>query len=116
MRAQLTNLVQQLGGDRVQLPDRDTEVVTKAITAGFFAHAARLEADGGNRYRTVRGNQELFIHPSSVLFRASPKWVVYHSIIYLERYYMSNVTAINPAWLVELAPHFFQLGNTRRNL
>lgn len=113
VRSQLTRLLQQLGANGQQQHDGDTKLVTKAVTAGFFSNAARLETEGGNTYRSLRGNQELYIHPSSVLFRASPKWVVFQSIIFLERYYMWNVTAIDPAWLSEAAPHFYQLGGVK---
>lgn len=40
--------------------------------------------------------------------RCSPKWVVFHAVMVTERYYMREVSAIEPAWLTELAPHFFQ--------
>ena len=113
VRFQLSKLLQQLGGNKQQQHDGDVKLVTKAVTAGFFSNAARLEAEDGNIYRSLRGNQELFMHPSSVLFRASPKWVVFQSVIFLERYYMWNVTAIDPSWLTELAPHFYQLGRVK---
>ncbi|CAM6076055.1 unnamed protein product [Sphagnum tenellum] len=108
VREQLSKLLQRLGV-HLQSCGSDTEAIRKAVTAGFFSHAAKLEAVGDhNSYRSIRGNQELYIHPSSVLFRATPKWVVFHSVFFTERYYMREVTAIDPAWLVELAPHFFQ--------
>ncbi|KAH8511773.1 hypothetical protein H0E87_009088 [Populus deltoides] len=48
----------------------DMLAVRKAVTAGFFANASRLEAFSHNgMYKTVRGSQEVYIHPSSVLFR-----------------------------------------------
>ncbi|KAJ6766994.1 ATP-DEPENDENT RNA HELICASE [Salix purpurea] len=47
----------------------DILAVRKAVTAGFFANASRLEAFSHNgMYKTVRGSQEVYIHPSSVLF------------------------------------------------
>lgn len=113
VRSQLNRLLQQLNGGGHQQHDGDVKLVTKAVTSGFFSNAARLETEGGNKYRSLRGNQELLIHPASVLFRATPKWVVFQSIIFLERYYMWNVTAVDPAWLSELAPHFYQLGGVR---
>ncbi|KAK6932640.1 LOW QUALITY PROTEIN: Helicase-associated domain [Dillenia turbinata] len=48
--------------------DRDMEVVRKAVTAGFFANACRLEPySEGGMYKTVRSSQAVYIHPSSVL-------------------------------------------------
>ncbi|KAF9683640.1 hypothetical protein SADUNF_Sadunf04G0034900 [Salix dunnii] len=91
----------------------DMLAVRKAVTAGFFANASRLEAFSHNgMYKTVRGSQEVYIHPSSVLFRVNPKWVIYHSLVSTDRQYMRNVMTIDPSWLTEAAPHFFQ--NLRR--
>lgn len=87
----------------------DMLAVRKAVTAGFFANASRLEAFSHNgMYKTVRGSQEVYIHPSSVLFRVNPKWVIYHSLVSTDRQYMRNVMTVDPSWLTEVAPHFFQ--------
>lgn len=87
----------------------DMLAVRKAVTAGFFANASRLEAFSHNgMYKTVRGSQEVYIHPSSVLFRVNPKWVIYYSLVSTDRQYMRNVMTVDPSWLTEAAPHFFQ--------
>ncbi|XP_042045414.1 probable pre-mRNA-splicing factor ATP-dependent RNA helicase DEAH9 [Salvia splendens] len=84
------------------------QAVRKAVTAGFFSNACRIEAFSHNdAYKTIRGSQEVYIHPSSVLFRVNPKWVIYHSIVSTERQYMRNVITIEPSWLPEAAPHFY---------
>ncbi|MBA0599013.1 hypothetical protein Gorai_005252 [Gossypium raimondii] len=84
-------------------------LVRKAVTAGFFANACRLEAySHGGMYKTIRGSQEVYIHPSSVLFRVNPKCVIYHSLVSTDRQYMRNVISIDPSWLTEVAPHFYQ--------
>lgn len=43
-----------------------------------------------------------------VCFRVNPKWVVYHSLVSTDRQYMRNVITIDPGWLTEAAPHFYQ--------
>lgn len=89
--------------------DRDIQVVRKAITAGYFANACQLEPySHEGKYKTVRTSQDVYIHPSSVLFRVNPKWVVYHSLVSTDRRYMRNVVTIDPTWLVEAAPHYYQ--------
>lgn len=89
--------------------ESDMQVVRKAVTAGFFANACRLEAYSHNgMYKTVRGSQEVYIHPSSVLFRVNPKWVIYHSLVSTDRQYMRNVISIDHSWLKEAAPHFYR--------
>ncbi|KAK6149987.1 hypothetical protein DH2020_017512 [Rehmannia glutinosa] len=69
-------------------------------------------------YKTIRSSQEVYIHPSSVLFRlvqisdtmlrVNPKWVIFHSIVSTDRQYMRNVMSIDPSWLTEVAPQFYQ--------
>ncbi|ELW69648.1 putative ATP-dependent RNA helicase DHX35 [Tupaia chinensis] len=61
--------------------------------------------------RTIRDDHELHIHPASVLYAEKPpRWVIYNEVIQTSKYYMRDVTAIESAWLLELAPHFYQQG------
>ncbi|XP_062013028.1 probable pre-mRNA-splicing factor ATP-dependent RNA helicase DEAH9 isoform X2 [Rosa rugosa] len=108
IREQLRRTARRLGID-LKSCERDTVVVRKAITYGFFANACVSEASSHDgKYKTIRGSQEVYIHPSSVLFRVNPKWVVYHSLVSTEKQYMRNVISIDPSWLTEAAPHFYQ--------
>lgn len=112
VRSQLGKLLQQVGEGKQQLENRDAKLVAKAVTAGFFSHAAQLESAGGNTNHSIRGNHELYIRPASVLFRRFTKVGGVPSTIFLERYYMWNVTAMDPVWLTEVASHFYHFGNT----
>ncbi|KAL2629866.1 hypothetical protein R1flu_014552 [Riccia fluitans] len=105
VRKQLSRLLQQLGFS-LKSCDGDTKCILKAVTAGFFAHAAELEPSGDS-YKLVRGGQRMYIHPSSVLFRTTPKWVVFHSVMVTERMYMREVAVTDSDWLFEVAPHYF---------
>ncbi|XP_057472096.1 probable pre-mRNA-splicing factor ATP-dependent RNA helicase DEAH9 isoform X2 [Actinidia eriantha] len=108
IREQLRRIAQRIG-IVVKSCDSDMQVVRKAVTAGFFANACNLEAfSHSGMYKTVRSSQEVYIHPSSVLFRVNPKWVIYHSLVSTDRQYMRNVISIDPSWLIEAAPHFYQ--------
>ncbi|XP_023743876.1 probable pre-mRNA-splicing factor ATP-dependent RNA helicase DEAH9 [Lactuca sativa] len=107
VREQLRRVAQRLGL-ALKSCQNDMQVLRKAVTAGFFANACRLEAYSHNgTYKTLRGSQEVYIHPSSVLFRVNPKWVIYHSLVSTDRQYMRNVISIDPSWLREAAPHFY---------
>ncbi|XP_072999802.1 probable pre-mRNA-splicing factor ATP-dependent RNA helicase DEAH9 isoform X2 [Typha latifolia] len=109
IRAQLGRLLKRLGLV-LKSCEGDMQILRKAIIAGFFAHACRLEEYSQNgMYKTIRGSQEVYIHPSSVLFRVNPKWVIYHSLMSTDKHYMRNVIAIDPSWLTEAAPHFYHL-------
>ncbi|XP_020581765.1 probable pre-mRNA-splicing factor ATP-dependent RNA helicase DEAH5 isoform X3 [Phalaenopsis equestris] len=80
--------------------------IRKAITAGFFFHAARKDPQEG--YRTLVENQPVYIHPSSALFQRQPDWVIYHELVMTTKEYMREVTVVDPKWLVELAPRFYK--------
>jgi ATP-dependent RNA helicase DHX8/PRP22 len=89
----------------------ELDLVRKAICAGFFTHAARRDPHEG--YRTLVEAQPVVIHPSSALFGKSPEWVIYHELVMTSREYMRQVTTIEPKWLVEVAPTYFQLNDPR---
>lgn len=111
IREQLRRLIKRLG-IAPKSCEGDIKALRKAVIAGFFAHACHLEEYSPNgMYKTVRSGQEVYIHPSSVLFRVNPKWVVYHSLVSTDKHYMRNVIAIDPSWLTEAAPHFYQRRN-----
>ncbi|KAH0941291.1 hypothetical protein HID58_000928 [Brassica napus] len=113
IRDQLKRIARRLG-ITLKSCEGDIDAVRKAVTAGFFANACRLEPHSNGVFKTIRGSEEVYIHPSSVLFRVNPKWVVYQSIVSTERQYMRNVVTINPSWLTEAAPHFYQ--NRQNNI
>ncbi|CAM9107743.1 unnamed protein product [Bubo scandiacus] len=83
----------------------DYSPVRKAITAGFFYHTARLTRGG---YRTVKHQQTVFIHPNSSLFEEQPRWVLYHELVFTTKEFMRQVIEIDSAWLLEVAPHYYQ--------
>ncbi|KGY15053.1 pre-mRNA-splicing factor ATP-dependent RNA helicase-like protein cdc28 [Paracoccidioides brasiliensis Pb03] len=79
--------------------------IQKAITAGFFPNAARLQR-GGDSYRTVKNGQTVYLHPSSTLFEVNPKWVIYYELVLTSKEYMRSNMPLQPEWLVEVAPHY----------
>lgn len=104
VREQLEGLMERIeispsscGGDFVP--------VRKAITAGFFYHTARLTRGG---YRTVKHQQTVYIHPNSSLFEEQPRWVLYHELVFTTKEFMRQVLEIDSAWLLEVAPHYYQ--------
>lgn len=83
------------------------QAIKKAIISGFFSHSARLQNYGS--YRTVKHPRIVHIHPSSGLADNFPRWVVYHEVVLTTKEYMRNVTELKPEWLVEIAPHYYQM-------
>ncbi|KAG0660097.1 DEAH-box ATP-dependent RNA helicase prp22 [Rhodotorula mucilaginosa] len=83
--------------------------VRRAITSGYFRHAAKKDPQEG--YKTLVEGTPVFLHPSSALFNRAPEWCVYHELVLTTREYMREVTAIEPKWLTEVAPSFFKVAD-----
>ncbi|CAM8881828.1 unnamed protein product [Rhodiola kirilowii] len=105
VRKQLLSIMDKYKLDVVSAGKNFTKI-RKAITAGFFFHAARKDPQEG--YRTLVENQPVYIHPSSALFQRQPDWVIYYELVMTTKEYMREVTVIDPKWLIELAPRFFK--------
>ncbi|KAG6687002.1 hypothetical protein I3842_11G049200 [Carya illinoinensis] len=106
VRDQLEGLLERVEIELMADPS-DLDAIKKAITSGFFPHSARLQKNGS--YRTVKHPQTVHIHPSSGLAQVLPRWVVYHELVLTTKEYMRQVTELKPEWLVEIAPHYYQL-------
>ncbi|KAJ5102910.1 hypothetical protein N7532_003439 [Penicillium argentinense] len=81
--------------------------IQKAITAGFFPNAARLQR-GGDSYRTIKTGQGVYLHPSSTLFEVNPRWVIYFELVLTSKEYMRSNMPLQAEWLMEVAPHFYK--------
>jgi pre-mRNA-splicing factor ATP-dependent RNA helicase DHX16 len=86
----------------------DVEALSKAICGGYFYNAAKLASSG--EYKTVKQMKTVYVHPSSVMAHEEvmPKWVCYHELAFTSKEYMRNVLPIEPDWLCEIAPHYYQ--------
>ncbi|KAI4343938.1 hypothetical protein L6164_011226 [Bauhinia variegata] len=106
IRDQLASLLERV---EIELTsnENDLDTIKKSITSGYFPHSARLQKNGS--YRTVKHPQTVHIHPSSGLAQVLPRWVVYHELVLTTKEYMRQVTELKPEWLVEIAPHYYQL-------
>jgi len=88
----------------VELVSSDDDIaIRKAVTSGYFYHAAKLDKTG--TYRTTINPQAVAIHPSSCLYQALPRWVVYFELVLTKKEFMRQVIEIEPDWLIEIAPH-----------
>ncbi|CAJ2666886.1 unnamed protein product [Trifolium pratense] len=105
----------QLGGllERVEIEStsnsNDLDAIKKSILSGFFPHAAKLQKNG--TYGRVKHLQTVHIHPSSGLAEVVPRLVLYHELVLTIKEYMRQVTEIKPEWLLEIAPHYYQLND-----
>jgi pre-mRNA-splicing factor ATP-dependent RNA helicase DHX16 len=108
IRDQLAKLCDRVEVSMSTCGSSNIEPIQKALTAGFFANAARLQR-GGDSYRTVKTNTTVYIHPSSVLVAsrdAPPKMIIYYELVETSKSYARNVMPIKAEWLHEAAPYF----------
>ncbi|KAL0436005.1 UNVERIFIED_CONTAM: putative pre-splicing factor ATP-dependent RNA helicase DEAH2 [Sesamum radiatum] len=82
--------------------------IRKAMLAGYFMQVAHLERTG--HYLTVKDNQVVHLHPSNCLDH-KPEWVIYNEYVLTSRNFIRTVTDIRGEWLVDVAPHYYDLSN-----
>lgn len=86
--------------------------IRKALAAGFFMQVAKKRSSGKG-YITVKDNQDVLIHPSTVIGHDS-EWVVYNEFVLTSQNYIRTVTSVRPEWLIEYAPAYFNLDNFQK--
>eukprot|EP00252_Welwitschia_mirabilis_P019416 TRINITY_DN448_c0_g1_i1.p1 TRINITY_DN448_c0_g1~~TRINITY_DN448_c0_g1_i1.p1 ORF type:complete len:143 (-),score=17.01 TRINITY_DN448_c0_g1_i1:404-832(-) len=82
--------------------------IRKALLAGYFMQTAHLERTG--HYLTVKDNQMVQLHPSNCLDH-KPEWVIYNEYVLTTKNYIRTVTEIRGEWLIDIAPHYYDLSN-----
>ena len=89
--------------------ENDWDVIRKCLCSGYFHNATKLKGIG--EYVNLRTGIPCVLHPSSSIYSLgyTPDYCIYHELIMTSKEYMSCVTAIDPMWLVELAPLFFSV-------
>ena len=109
-----TNVRYQLLGilKKLDLPvvknDGSLDNIRLALSSGMFMQVAFKKRDGN--YMTIKDNQTVSIHPSSVVDSKS-EWVLYEEFALTTKNYIRTVTKSQVDWLIELAPHYFDLEN-----
>mmetsp|Transcript_30645 Transcript_30645/g.46410 ORF Transcript_30645/g.46410 Transcript_30645/m.46410 type:complete len:712 (-) Transcript_30645:300-2435(-) len=82
--------------------------IKKALTSGMFMQVAYKQRSGD--YITMKDNQIVHIHPGSVI-DSRPDWLIFEEFALTTKNYIRTLTVTNVDWLVELAPHYFDLEN-----
>ncbi|KAJ6853368.1 pre-mRNA-splicing factor ATP-dependent RNA helicase DEAH10 [Iris pallida] len=105
VHSQIRGHVQQMG---LVISSCGDEMVQfrRCLTASFFLNAALKEPDGS--YRAIASSQNVQIHPSSVLFRTKPDCIIFNELVRTNQNYVRNLTRIDPLWLPELAPQYYE--------
>jgi len=80
--------------------------IRRCLIAGFFMQAAKLERGGS--YTTLKDNQVVSLHPSSVL-SDRPEWVVFNEFVLTTKNYIRTVTSVKGEWLLEAGGNYFDM-------
>lgn len=110
IRNQLRRYLERFGIDVSERQGHRAEVknVLKCLTGGFFAQAARMQADGS--FTTIDGGTMLLVHPSSLLFNRKADWVIFHEVVETSgKMYMRDISKAEKAWLLELGEDFYSV-------
>jgi pre-mRNA-splicing factor ATP-dependent RNA helicase DHX15/PRP43 len=111
VRTQLLRICTRLGIKLISTPFEDKNYypnIRKAICSGYFMQVAHLERAG--QYLTVKDNQQVHLHPSTCLGH-KPEWVMYHEFVLTTKNYIRTCSDIKGEWLIDVAPHYFDLSN-----
>lgn len=111
VRAQLKRLMERNGLELISTPYEDPDFydnIRKALVSGYFMQVASKPNGNTKNYTTIKDNQDVFLHPSTVL-AADSRWVIYHEFVLTTKNYIRTVTAVKPEWLLELAPKYYDL-------
>lgn len=110
VRSQLARIMQRHDVPLVSTPFENKKYwdnVRQALVAGFFMQAAKKKS-GNKGFLTVKDNQDVLIHPLTVLSKEG-EWVIYNEFVLTSKNYIRTVTTIRPEWLVEIAPKYYNM-------
>ncbi|RCI16493.1 hypothetical protein L249_3272 [Ophiocordyceps polyrhachis-furcata BCC 54312] len=118
IRAQLKRHLERFGVVVTETPAPEgrgdglgkAEQIRRCLTAGYFAHAARMQPDG--TFLSVGGGMVLHAHPSSLMFNRKADWIIFHEVMETgDKTYIRDVTKIEKGWLLEYAPEYYKLSS-----
>jgi pre-mRNA-splicing factor ATP-dependent RNA helicase DHX15/PRP43 len=102
VRMQLLRIMEREELEMVSTPFEDKkyyENIRRALCAGFFMQVAKKEPQGKSKYTTIKDNQNVLLHPSTVLAHDA-EWVLYNEFVLTTKNYIRTVTAVKPEWLI----------------
>lgn len=102
VRMQLLRIMEREELEMVSTPFEDKkyyENIRRALCAGFFMQIAKKDSGGKSVYTTIKDNQSVLLHPSTVLAHDA-EWVLYNEFVLTTKNYIRTVTAVKPEWLL----------------
>lgn len=106
VRMQLLRIMEREEIELVSTPFEDKkyyENIRRALVAGFFMQVAKRDPTSKGIYTTIKDNQPVLLHPSTVL-SYDAEWVVYNEFVLTTKNYIRTVTSIKPEWLLVCLP------------
>lgn len=113
VRMQLLRIMEREELEMVSTPFDDKkyyENIRRALCAGFFMQVAKKEAQGKSVYTTIKDNQSVLLHPSTVLAHDA-EWVLYNEFVLTTKNYIRTVVSIKPEWLLDIAPTYYDVNS-----
>jgi len=110
VRLQLKRIMEREELELMSTPFEDKkyyENIRRALVSGFFMQVAKKEANG-KTYTTVKDNQTVLLHPSTVLGQES-EWVIYNEFVLTSKNYIRTVTSVRGEWLLDIAPGYYDI-------
>ena len=101
VRQQLKQIMEKSEIELVSTDFNDKNYYTnirRALVAGFFMQVAKKEGTG-KTYKTVKDDQSVLLHPSTVL-AVDSEWVVYNESVLTTKNYVRTVTSVKPEWFL----------------
>ncbi|EME40701.1 hypothetical protein DOTSEDRAFT_74295 [Dothistroma septosporum NZE10] len=115
VRLQLKRIMEREEVELISTPFDHKDYYTnirRALVAGFFMQVAKKDTSG-KTYVTVKDNQSVLLHPSTVLGQDS-EWVVYNEFVLTSKNYIRTVTAVKPEWLLEISPNYYDVDSFQK--
>jgi len=106
VRNQLEGLLEMVEIELSSNPN-GLDAIKKSIASGFFPIQLGYRRMDPTELWNIP--QTVHFHPSSGLLWVLPTWVIYHELVLATKEYMRQVTELKPDWLVEIAPHYYQM-------
>ena len=111
-RGQLISLMRKFNIDIVSISRSNTareNLILRGLLEGLFMQTSMLNLSSG-KYIFLVGSKDAAIHPSSSLKR-KPKWIVWSDYIFTTQAFVRTVSEIQPEWLFEASPSYFEISN-----
>jgi pre-mRNA-splicing factor ATP-dependent RNA helicase DHX15/PRP43 len=106
VREQLKRIMERSELELLSTPFQDKNYYTnirRALVSGFFMQVAKKEGSS-KTYRTVKDDQPVILHPSTVL-SVDSEWVMYNEFVLTNKNYIRTVTSVKPEWLLVSSTH-----------